>query len=220
MRPASGALEAGDHSQAGGLARSGRPQQGEELVGADLEVHPVHGDHVLVDLPGAGETHGNVLRHALLYTLAQVDARNAGRFAPPWPSRRARLRAAQPISYGFKLHAAVCASTGLPLAWQVETARDAEQTHAPALLDVLHARGFRPETCAMDSGYDVGPVHDAFEAKGCHPVVKLCQTHAVKRGDHKPPRCEHGKWRFAGSEYSRKACHPASRWVKAAAPVA
>src|SRR5215203_473494 len=26
--------------------------------------------------------------------------------------------------YGYKLHAAVCTTTGLPLAWQVETARD------------------------------------------------------------------------------------------------
>lgn len=126
--------------------------------------------------------------------------------------------------YGFKVHAAVCTHTGLPLAWTIQTARDAEQTHAAALLDVLRARGFRPETCAMDSGYDVGPVHDAFEARGCHPVVKLRQTQAVKRGDHKPPTCEHGTWTFAGSDAKRGAskwrcptgeCKPASRWVKA-----
>lgn len=34
--------------------------------------------------------------------------------------------------YGFKIHAAVDSMTGLPLAWTIETARDAEQTHAPA----------------------------------------------------------------------------------------
>jgi hypothetical protein len=44
----------------------------------------------------------------------------------------------------------------------------------------------------MDSGYDVGPVYDAFEALDCHPIVKLRQTGAVKRGDHKPPTCGHG----------------------------
>lgn len=38
----------------------------------------------------------------------------------------------------------------------------------------------------MDSGYDVGPVYDAFEARDCQPIVKLRQTTAVKRGDHKP----------------------------------
>ena len=53
---------------------------------------------------------------------------------------------------------------------------------------------------------------------------QLRQTQAVKRGDHRPPRCEHGEWRFAGSDYRRKAskwrcptgeCSPASRWLKA-----
>jgi hypothetical protein len=48
----------------------------------------------------------------------------------------------------FKLHAAVCTRTGLPLAWTVETARDAEQAHAASLLDLLHSRGFRPESCS------------------------------------------------------------------------
>jgi transposase, IS5 family len=126
--------------------------------------------------------------------------------------------------YGFKIHAAVDSKTGLPLAWTIQTAKDMEQTHAPALLDKLHSRGFRPETCAMDSGYDTGPVHDAFEARDSHPIVKLRQTGAVRRGDHKPPTCEHGHWRFAGADYKRKAtkwrcptgeCTPASRWIKA-----
>ena len=71
--------------------------------------------------------------------------------------------------------------------------------------------------------YDVGPVYDAFEARDCHPIVKLRQTTAVKRGDHKPPTCQHGHWRFARADYKRKAtkwrcptgeCRPASRWVK------
>jgi transposase len=46
----------------------------------------------------------------------------------------------------------------------------------------------------------------------------------VKRGEDAPPRCEHGDWRFAGSDSKRGAskwrcptgeCKPASRWVKA-----
>ena len=46
----------------------------------------------------------------------------------------------------------------------------------------------------------------------------------MKRGDHKPPTCEHGEWRFAGADHKRKAtkwrcptgeCQPASRWIKA-----
>jgi hypothetical protein len=43
------------------------------------------------------------------------------------------------------------------------------------------------------------------------------------RGDHRPPSCEHGEWRFAGSDSKRGAskwrcpigeCSP-SRWIKA-----
>ena len=50
------------------------------------------------------------------------------------------------------------------------------------------------------------------------------RTRSVKRGDHKPPSCEHGEWRFAGADYRRKAtkwrcptgeCQPASTSVKA-----
>jgi hypothetical protein len=76
----------------------------------------------------------------------------------------------------------------------------------------------------MDSAYETGPVHDDFEARGCHPIVKLRKTTAVVRGEHKPPTCEHGTWSFAGSDSKRGAskwrcptgaCKPGSRWVKA-----
>ena len=59
---------------------------------------------------------------------------------------------------------------------------------------------------------------------GILPVTPLRQTPAVKRGDHKPPCCDHGDWTFAGTDYKRKAtkwrcptgeCKPASVWVKA-----
>src|SRR5437773_11729933 len=62
--------------------------------------------------------------------------------------------------YGYRLLVVVCARTGLPLAWEVKTARDHETTAVPALLDTLTARGFAPETVAMDKGYDNGAMHD------------------------------------------------------------
>jgi hypothetical protein len=43
-------------------------------------------------------------------------------------------------------------------------------------------------------------------------------------GEHKPPSCEHGEWRFAGADHKRHACKwrcptgeckPASVWIKA-----
>ena len=56
------------------------------------------------------------------------------------------------------------------------------------------------------------------------PIIPLRQTPGVKLGQHKPPTCEHGEWRFAGSDSKRGAskwrsptgeCKPASVWVKA-----
>lgn len=75
--------------------------------------------------------------------------------------------------YGFKLHLAVCTLTGLPLAWRVETARRNESLYVAPLLDALHARGFRPETCAMDKGYDNARVHSESEERGVHPIIPL-----------------------------------------------
>jgi Transposase DDE domain len=126
--------------------------------------------------------------------------------------------------YGYRLHMAVCSKTDLPLAWRVETAKAQETPTVAPLLDALHARGIDPETCAMDKGYDNATVHDACTERGVLPVTALRQTPAVKRGDHKPPCCEHGEWRFAGADRKRGAtkwrcptgeCKPASVWIKA-----
>jgi len=126
--------------------------------------------------------------------------------------------------YGYRLHMAVCSKTDLPLAWTVETAKAQETPTVAPLLDKLHALGIDPETCAMDKGYDNGPVYRACADRHIRPIIPLKQTPAVKRGEHKPPCCEHGEWRFAGSDEKRGAtkwrcptgeCNPASVWVKA-----
>lgn len=126
--------------------------------------------------------------------------------------------------YGYRLHMAVCSKTDLPLAWTVETAKRHEGHTVAPLLDKLHVIGIDPETCAMDKGYDLGPVYDTCSERNVLPVIPLRQTTAVKRGEHKPPRCEHGEWRFAGADQKRGAtkwrcptgeCKPASVWIKA-----
>jgi DDE family transposase len=52
----------------------------------------------------------------------------------------------------------------------------------------------------------------------------LRNSRDVKIGNHLSPTCKHGRWRFAGADYSRKAtkwrcpngeCQPASKWRKA-----
>jgi hypothetical protein len=126
--------------------------------------------------------------------------------------------------YGYKVHAAVCVVTGLPLAWTVETAKDAETTFALGLLDATRGRGFNVKNAIMDKGYDNGPIHDGCNDRGVCPITPLRKTPAVVRGDHHAPTCEHGSWTFAGTDYKRKAtkwrcptgeCKPASTWVKA-----
>jgi transposase len=125
--------------------------------------------------------------------------------------------------YGYKLHAAVCAVTGLPLAWTIETGSAAEANFALPLIDAARERGFKVKTVIMDKGYDTGPIHDGCMERGICPVTALINSPLVKRGEHKPPTCEHGEWMFAGADFKRKAttwrcpageCQPASTWVK------
>ncbi len=121
-------------------------------------------------------------------------------------------------------HNLVHLDTGLPLAWTVETASAAESPFALALIDQARERGFAVATAIMDKGYDNGPIHDGCMDRDVAPVTALRKTERVKRGEHKPPTCEHGEWTFAGADYKRRAtkwrcptgeCKPASRWVKA-----
>jgi transposase, IS5 family len=126
--------------------------------------------------------------------------------------------------YGYRLHAAVCTKTGLPVAWTVETAKANESMFSAPLIDAARARGLTVETAAMDKGYDIERVYGECADRACLPLIPLRQTGAVKRGDHLPPSCEHGTWRFAGADYRRGAakwrcptgeCKPASTWIKA-----
>jgi hypothetical protein len=141
-----------------------------------------------------------------------------------WGHRSAVSTRAAGSFYGYKLHQVVCAITGLPLAWRVETAKDSESTFAMPLLDAVKARGFRPEVAIMDMGYDHEAIYADCEQRDCHPIIPLRQTPAVKAGKHLPPTCEHGEWTFAGAETKRRAakwrcptgeCSPASRWIGA-----
>lgn len=125
--------------------------------------------------------------------------------------------------YGYKISAAVCTRTELPVAWRVETARAHESTLADDLLQRVRER-VQPETATLDKGYDVGIVYDACARADVLPVIPLRKTTGVKRGDHATPTCEHGTWTFAGSDSKRGAskwrcptgeCQPKSVWIKA-----
>jgi hypothetical protein len=76
----------------------------------------------------------------------------------------------------------------------------------------------------MDKGYDGSAIYTACESRDVRPVIPLKQTVSVVNGLHKPPKCQHGEWTFAGSDIKRGAskwrcptgaCAPRSVWVKA-----
>jgi len=126
--------------------------------------------------------------------------------------------------YGYRLHAAVCTATGLPVAWDVATGRAHESTFIASLLDAAKGRGFAVATLAADKAYDNNRVYAECVERGCQPIIPLRLMADVRRGEHLPPSCEHGPWRFAGSDYRRGAakwrcptgeCAPASTWVRA-----
>lgn len=126
--------------------------------------------------------------------------------------------------YGYKVHAAVCTTTGLPVAWKVLSANAPELAELPILLDAARDRGFTPMVCVADKGYDGAPTYAACEARGIRPVIPLIESAGVKAGKHLPPSCEHGVWTFAGSDAKRgaskwrcpdRACTPGSVWLPA-----
>jgi len=184
--------------------------------------HPEMGQHVAIDgsdLPA----YANGQR----FVSKGGRERSDDEFSDPdasWGHRSAVSTRKGGGFYGYKLDMAVCTATDLPVAWDVRTARDNESIHALPLIDAALERGFAVETCAMDKGYDVGPVYDGCAERAVLPVIPLRMTPAVERGEHKPPSCEHGEWRFAGADRGRDAskwrcptgeCKPGSRWIKA-----
>jgi Transposase DDE domain/Transposase domain (DUF772) len=83
--------------------------------------------------------------------------------------------------YGYRVHMVVCTTTGLPLTWDVQSAREHESRLVAPLLDRLHSS---PSSCAMDRGYDIERVYAECAERDVQPVIPLRQTPAVKRGDH------------------------------------
>jgi transposase, IS5 family len=126
--------------------------------------------------------------------------------------------------YGYRLHAAVCTATDLPVAWRVATGREHETLSVAPLIDTAKRRGAMVATAALDKGYDNNRVYAELAERDCLPLIPLRQTPGVKRGEHLPPTCAHGEWTFAGPDRKRGAskwrcptgeCAPASTWRKA-----
>ncbi|MCY1555106.1 hypothetical protein D9M68_917370 [compost metagenome] len=74
--PVGGRLEAGEHHQAGGLARTGRSEQGEEFALADVQVEVLHDQaFAVVALLHAAEAHQHVAhRHTFRFLEAVTES--------------------------------------------------------------------------------------------------------------------------------------------------
>jgi hypothetical protein len=135
------------------------------------------------------------------------------RFSDPdasWGHRSAVGTRAAGSFYGFKIDLCACTRTGLPVAWQTRSARHHESLAVASLLDAAKARGFNPETCAMDKGYDNTRVYKECEERGVDPVVPLRGAKGkqpvlpVATGGRLFPRIARGTDRFR-SLYKRRA---------------
>ncbi|MCY4085411.1 MAG: transposase [Actinomycetia bacterium] len=81
--------------------------------------------------------------------------------------------------YGYKLHLAACTRTGLPLAWEIRSAREADMRVAEPLLDRL---GAGTDTASMDAGYDYRSVHNACGNRGILPVIAKRRNSGTPEG--------------------------------------
>jgi hypothetical protein len=141
----------------------------DSLAASLREQHPDFGRDVAIDasdIPAWGNGHRTV----------NDGGPERERYSDPdasWGHRSAVGTRGAGSYYGFKIDLAVCTVTGLPLAWQMRSARHHESLFVAPLLAAVRARGFRPETCAMDKGYDSVRVHTECEARDVLPVIPL-----------------------------------------------
>jgi Transposase DDE domain len=192
----------------------------ESIIERLRELHPEMGKDVAIDATDIA-AYANGMRYV------SRNGPERERFSDPdasWGHRSSISTRAGGGYYGFKLHAAVCARTGLPLAWEVDTARESETTKAMLLLDTVIARSFGPRTLAMDKGYDSEAMHVACADRRVLPVIALRMTTEILAQPYEAPECEHGLWMFAGADFRRYAtkwrcptgeCRPRSKWIKA-----
>jgi hypothetical protein len=118
-----------------------------------------------------------------------------------WGHRSAVSTRAAGSFYGYKLHQAVDAETGLPLAWRVETAKDAESTSPRSMRGSRPGAAIRSSPCArpppsrlastslrsvsMASGPSPGPTPSGGRPSGAAPRPSAPRPAGVSA----PPGC-------------------------------
>jgi hypothetical protein len=98
--------------------------------------------------------------------------------------------------YGYRIHAAVCTATGLPLAWEVRTAKDHEVPRALPLLDRVE---MPVQSVAMDKGYDQTMIYEGCTERGIEAIIPLKKSrYAIPEAKLRTPRDERWKKLYKG----------------------
>ncbi|HEV2124462.1 MAG TPA: transposase [Chloroflexota bacterium] len=154
------------------------------VIGSLHAALPEYGQHVAID-------GSDLPAYANGQRFVSKGGKLRERFSDPdasWGHRSAVSTRKGGGFYGYKVHAAVCTATDLPVAWETHTARDAEAPVVPALLDKLTGYGITPTVCIADKGYDASSFYEACEARNVRPVAPLRMTGKVVGGEHLPRR--------------------------------
>jgi Transposase DDE domain len=151
--------------------------------------HPDMGEHIAIDA-------SDLPAYANGQRFVSKGGREREKFSDPeasWGHRSAVSTRKGGGFYGYRLHAAVCTTTGLPLAWEVRSARENELPLAMPLLDRVRAR-HHVKTTAMDKGYDQSVIYEGCQQRGAEAIVPLKRTkHAIPECKLRTPRDE--RWR-------------------------
>jgi len=124
------------------------------------EAHPEMGQTVAIDgsdMPAYGHKHIGNKNGPLRERYADPDA--------GWGHRSSISTRKGGAFYGYKLHAAICTKTELPIAWTVKAANESEQDEVGGLLDSVLERGFAAAVAVLDKGYDGQPMYDECESR-------------------------------------------------------
>jgi hypothetical protein len=113
--------------------------------------------------------------------------------------------------FGYKVMSLVCARTEQPVDWLVVTANSKEHFTVEPLLDSAGGLDFRIVTLAGDQAYDTRDTYKRISAHGIVPIIESGKR--VRKGDVRPPTCEHGDWRPAGTDWQRREVrHRCPNW--------
>jgi hypothetical protein len=91
-------------------------------------------------------------------------------------------RARRGFTLGYKVHAACCTSSELPLAFTVEPCNRNDKCFIKPLLKKLKRVGISFETVLADAQYDSAKVRNTVREYGAEPVIPYRKTSRIKNG--------------------------------------